>query len=326
MISRIQARDLINSEEFVREPVNEICDKINESKNNKIILEGTRGCGKSTVLYNLKYSSINTKNPTIYTLFDPVILFSKSNEKYFNYNFKKQYYELRLCFRLLGFIKKYYGLVYEKYFKEIYIELEKYSTVIDEIINNSFYKNTECNELFELTEPTLRIIDKLKEVLKLESLNISFDRFDWVNGSDPVVQQILSEYFDLFDKVILTTDDECINEKKTELEKKGYSFETIDYAKNEIVIKQIIKSRLNNNKEKTIFKEEYITDKIYSDLIEKTNGNITLLFDIVRDVIGLCDWNNKTDDIENLFYVQSEYELKKEKQFKKLYNNPNLYL
>ena len=175
MISRIQARDLINSEEFVREPVNEICHKINGSKNNKIILEGTRGCGKSTVLYNLKYSSINTKNPTIYTLFDPVILFSKSNEKHFNYNFKKQYYELRLCFRLLGFIKKYYGLVYEKYFKEIYIELEKYSTVIDEIINNSFYKNTECNELFELTEPTLRIIDKLKEVLKLESLNIWFD-------------------------------------------------------------------------------------------------------------------------------------------------------
>ena len=130
----------------------------------------------------------------------------------------------------------------------------------------------------------------------------------------------------MFDKVILTTDAECINEKKTELEKKGYSFETIDYAKNESVIKQIIKSRLNNSKEKTIFKEEYITDKIYSDLIEKTNGNITLLFDIVRDVIGLCDWNNKTDDIENLFYVQSEYELKKEKQFKKLYKNPNLYL
>lgn len=326
MINRIQARDLINSSEFVREPVNEICERIKENNNNKIILEGTRGCGKSTVLYNLKYNGINTKNPTIYTLFDPVILFSESNEKRFDYNFKKQYYELGLCFRLLGYIKKYYALVYEKYFKEIYAELERYSTVVDSQINDTFTKGLSCTNLFELTQPTIKIINRLKEILKLDTLNISFDRFDWVNGSDLVAQQILSEYFNLFDKVILTTDDNSIEEKRKTLEEKGFSFETIDYGKNEIVIKQIIKSRLNNSEEKTIFKEEYITDKIYNNLIEQTDGNISLMFEIIRDVIRLCDWNNKVDDLENLFSVQSYYELKKDKQLKKMYKNTSLYL
>jgi hypothetical protein len=61
-------------------------------------------------------------------------------------------------------------------------------------------------------------------------------------------------------------------------------------------------------------------------LIEKTNGNISLMFDIVRSVIFLCDWNNKVDNLENLFSVQGNYELKKDKQFKKMYKNPNLYL
>ena len=326
MFGRIDARDIINSNVFVSEPVNEICEKIKENKNNKIILNGTRGCGKSIVLYNLKYNGINTKNPTIYTLFDPAILFSKSNERYFDYNYKRQYYELRLCFRLLGYIKKYHGLEYQKYFKDIYAELEKYSTIIDSKINDTFYENLEFTELFEQTDPTNRIINKLKNELNLDTLNISFDRFDWINGSDPLIQQILSEYFNLFDKVILTTDDDGIEEKRKNLEEKGFSFKTINYGQKENIIKEIIKLKLNNEEESTIFKEEYITNKIYSYLVEKTNGNIRLMVDILREVIRICDWDNSVENLENLITQQTEYEIKKEKQFKKMYQNPNLYL
>jgi len=323
MINRIQARDLINSNEFVREPVNEICNKIKENKSNRIIL---KGFGKSTVLYNLKYSSINTKNPFVYAHFDPVSLFYKSNEKYFDDNFKRQYYELGLCFRLLGYIKKYYGLVYEKYFKEIYLELEKHSNVIDAKINFSRYEDISSVDLFELKEPSKRIINRLKEVLKLDTLNIGYDRFDWVNGGDSKVQQILSEYFNLFDKVVLTTDDDSIDRKIKSLEEKGYCFETVDYGKNIAVVRQMIKARLDNIEEPIIFKEEYITDEIYNDLIKKTNGDIELIFDIVREVIGLCIFNNSIDNIETLFLTQGNYYIESEKKFKKMFKNPKLYL
>lgn len=323
MISRIEARNLINSNEFVSEPVNKICDRIKQNKNNKIIL---KGFGKSVVLYNLKYSSINTKNPFVYAHFDPVSLFYKSNEKYFDDNFKKQYYELGLCFRLLGYIKKYYGLVYEKYFKEIYLELEKHSNILDERINFSRYKETSTIDLFELKEPTTRIINRLKEVLKLETLNIGYDRFDWVNGGDSKIQQILSEYFNLFDKVVLTTDDDSIDRKIKILKEKGYSFETIDYGKNVAVVRQMIKARLDNLEEPIIFKEEYITDEIYNDLIEKTNGDINLIFAIVSEVIGICIFNNSVGNIENLFLTQGNYHVESDKIFKKMFKNPKLYL
>lgn len=323
MYGRIDARDIIHSNVFVSEPVNEICNRIKENKNSKIIL---KGFGKSVVLYNLKYSSINTENPYVYARFDSVSLFYKSNEKYFNDNFKKQYYELGLCFRLLGYIKKYYGLVYEKYFKEIYLELEKHSNIIDEKINFARYKETPNVDLFELKEPTIKIINRLKEVLKLDTLNIGYDRFDWVNGGDANVQQILSEYFNLFDKVVLTTDDDSIDRKIKSLEEKGYSFETLNYGKNINYVKQMIKARLDNLEEPIIFKEEYITDEIYKDLIEKTNGDIKLIFAIVSEVIGLCAFDNSAKNLEKYFLTQSNYHVESDKKFKKMFKNPNLYL
>ena len=323
MIGRIDSRDIIHSNVFISEPVNEICDRIKENKNNKIIL---KGFGKSVVLYNLKYSSVNAKNPYVYARFDSVSLFYKSNEKFFNDNFKRQYYELGLCFRLLGYIKKYYGLVYEKYFKEIYIELEKHSNIIDSKINFARYKDTPNVDLFELKEPAIRIINRLKEVLKLDTLNIGYDRFDWVNGGDAKIQQILSEYFNLFDKVVLTTDDDSIDNKIKSLEAKGYSVETLDYGKNINYVRQMVKARLDNLEEQTIIKEDYITDEIYKDLIEKTNGDMELMFAIVNEVIGLCAFDNSVKNLEKHFSTQSNYHVESDKKFRKMFKYPNLYL
>lgn len=323
MFGRIDARDIINSDVFVSEPVNEICGRIKENKKNKIVLTG---CGKSVVLYNLKYSSVNTKNPYVYARFGSVSLFYKSNEKFFDDNFKRQYYELYLCFRLLGYIKKYYGLVYEKYFKDIYLELEKHSNIIDSKINFARYKETPNIDLFELKEPATRIINRLKEVLKLDTLNIGYDRFDWVNGGDAKIQQILSEYFNLFDKVVLTTDDDSIDNKIKSLEAKGYSFESLEYGKNINYVKQMIKARLDNLEEPTILKEDYITDEIYKDLIEKTNGDMDLIFAIVNEIIGLCAFDNSTKNLERYFLTQSNYHVESDKKFRKMFKNPKLYL
>lgn len=330
MISNIQPKELINTDQFVREPVDNICKAINKDTSNKIILNGSRGSGKSTVLYNLENRGLGTENQSIYMCFDSCKLFSESN-KFFNQEFKKQYYELVLSFNLLSYVSKNYSLIYEKHFKDIYIELKDISKKIDNQIKIANFEEIKFKNMIVPFEISTKIINKIVKYLDINNLNLCIDRFDWTNGNNEIVQQILSEYFDMFDKVIITTDDETLkNSKNIELNKKGYSFITIDYGKYKNIIKEIIKKRIKfynqKNGRNSIFQEQLITDKIYKDLIEKTDGNISLLLDIIREVADLCEWEEKTENLENLFNTQSENQLEQIKQFRKISKTPRLYL
>lgn len=332
MISHIQSRELIKSREYVREPIDVINKKIKNTKEDKIILTGPRGGGKSTILCGLEDNGLGNNNQTIYTCFDSVILFEKNNEKYFDEDFKKEYYELIVCFKLLSYMRDNYGIIYKKYFDKIYIDLKKISEEVDKEINNACFGEIEIKRLLNPLETSSKIINKLKDILELDTLSLALDRFDWINGSDESIQKILSNYFNLFDKVILTTDDETLQDinNRNSFEKKGYSFLTIDYGKEKDVLKEIIKRRIGLYNElqgkKTIFKEEYITDKIYEDLIQVTNGNISLLLDIVREVADLCDWEERIDNVESFFATQKTHQLNTEKRLRKMSKPKKLYL
>ena len=58
----------------------------------------------------------------------------------------------------------------------------------------------------------LLFIERLKKHLDISSLILAIDRFDWTNNGDPLTQNILSRYFDMFDKIIITTDDESLTD------------------------------------------------------------------------------------------------------------------
>ncbi len=66
-ILKINAKELVNSTSFVREPVEKEVRGILSSSSKRIILTGGNGVGKSTVLCSLEQSGHYSNEKTIYT-------------------------------------------------------------------------------------------------------------------------------------------------------------------------------------------------------------------------------------------------------------------
>lgn len=330
MIKYIKPQELLTTPEFVREPVDNLSKKLKESSSKKIILNGGRGTGKSTVLYNLEHKGIETREPTIYTQFDSVINFSITPNEVFNEAFFEHYYELCFSWKLLRFIENNYPLNYEKYFQDIERLLKTMSEELDRNIRSAGYNGLSLNRYLSSTEISAKILTRLNYCLRLSSCNLAIDRFDWTNGRSAFSQQILSRYFDLFDKTIITSDDETLDDvnRRKQLDDKGYSFITTNYGNDIEIVKQIINKRilLSNINSKIKFDITKITDEIYIDLIQKTSGNISSMLASINEVINLSKWYNGMADINDLFDSAIEEELSKAKQLKKITTPTRLYL
>ena len=185
MFYRINTKDLLNSTEFVNEPVDKICSDINNSSSKKIILSGGRGTGKSIVLQNVENIGINKENQTIYTIFDSVISFRQipQEELFFNH-----YYELVFSLKLLNYIKKYYVLLYEKHFNKSKLFLEDIANDTDEYIRKIHYEDIELKRYLTTKEISSLIVKELKGCLKCDNLQLAIDRFDWINGNSSLAQ------------------------------------------------------------------------------------------------------------------------------------------
>jgi len=337
MIINVNAKKTLNTKEYVREPVDEICKEINENTSSKIILTGERGCGKSTVLHNLENRGLGTQNQCIYTRFDSCGVTGVHNDELFNERFFEHYYELVLSYDILNYIKNNYGLTYEESFKN-------YATVLNDISNQtSHYINeipfdidrTESflSRMLAQSEFTKPILDEFKDRLGIESLTIAIDRFDWTNANSPISQKVISRYFDTLDKVIITTDDDSIFDENNRLalEFKDYSIIDVCYSKDKDVAKEIIKRRIqhhnNNIKDGYIpFSLENITDSMYQSLVQKTNGNLSLMFSIIGETIDIWQWDNGKCDLEKTIECMTDDGIKKMKLLRKALGIKNLYL
>ena len=309
MFKYINPDKIIKSDKFVREPVSEVTKKISNNPSKRIILNGGKGTGKSVILQNLEYRNLDYDSRAIYTKFDPTINFAKNPDEFYDSKFFDHYYEMKLCFKLLSYIKNNYSLLFESDFQDFYEQLSQISKRTVFYINNRVFKEQKLDSYLEPFEISPKIIEKLKKVLGVDTLNLAIDRFDCTNGSSEYSQKALSNYFDLFDKTIITTDDEEIDEQ--ELINKGYSFIKSDYGYDRNVIKEIIKKRIKSSNEKIEsinlnrridnqlkkFDASTIDEKIYDILSRDCNGNISLSIDSVSDYIDLLSVNH--DKIEN---------------------------
>ncbi|MBQ7140449.1 MAG: hypothetical protein IJO32_03000 [Bacilli bacterium] len=332
MLNNINKQEILNSSKFVREPVDNICNEINNNTSRKIILTGGRGIGKTTTLYNLENRGVGTKKQCIFTRFDSCAMSTVNQNETFNERFFNHYYELILSHKLLSYIKKYYGLTYENNFKEIKSLLDNISNDTNTFINNLIFEKQNMNRYLELTEYSSLIIDRLKKDLDISTISLAIDRFDWTNSNSILSQNILSNLFSMFDKVIITTDDESLKneENKNKVENKGYSFVNVNYGKDKLVIKEIIRKRVehynkHSNMEKT-FPIEIITDKIYQDLINKTNGNISLMLDSVSEVINMWNWKQGNLDLPKQFDIATNDQINTSIKIKNMSKQPKLYL
>lgn len=310
MFKNINPEKIVKSDQFVREPVSAVTKKIANSSSKKIILNGGKGAGKSVILQNLEYKNLDTENQTIYTKFDRDIKFAKNPDEYYDSKFFNHYFEMELCLKLLSYIRTNYSLLFEANFQEFYEQLSQISKRTFFYINNRVFKEQKLDSYLEPFEISTKIIERLKKVLGIDTLNIAIDRFDWTKGTSEYSQKALSNYFDLFDKTIVTTDDEDIDEQ--ELVNKGYSFVKSDYGYDRNVIKEIIKRRikagnerieyinLNRNIDDQIkkFDASRIDEKIYDIVSENCDGDISLTIDAVGDYMDVLSVNG--DKIENL--------------------------
>lgn len=315
-------KNIINSSNFVKEPVEKVIDTINKSDKNKIVLTGPRCGGKSIVLRSYEKELINSDNPSIYVFMGPGL------ESYTKSEFEiKLSCELHLCSWIISYIEEYYNDLYELCFVEIRNEVRNKRKLLVRYINEGLFYDLDFPfKEFVPGDLLSRIIEKMKQVMNFDTITICLDRFDWRNvGNSNTFQKAVSFYFDLFDKVILTTDDNevynNINNRRDNLNANGYDVIDVDYGKDTYVTKKIISADLkyyakNKSEMRGINNRQFIdlryllSEDKYNNLIQRCEGNFELLFATIRKLYAwdLDDENN----ISRIFdYFEESLEHKK---------------
>ena len=332
----LNTQELLRSCEFVKEPVDELCSKIEESSSKKIVLCGGRGIGKSTVLCHDEAKKLRTPNKCIVTRFDSAGLYPNYPD-IFNEKFYSHYYEIVFSYSLLNYIKRNCNIAQLNDVDRVI--LNKYQYLLDQFaeekriyVNNVFYDDkVSLSKYLETGEIVGEILKPLKNIFKLDTFSVAIDRFDWTNNNQKISQDILSKYFDIFDKVIITTDDEDLkNESNREtLHKKGYTFIDINYGQNKEIVKNIAEKRiakLNQNINNLAFNYSLIADMIDENLIAKTNGNIGMMMRIVDFTYDMFQWEDGDCNISEAFNVSIDKQLEENKQLRKVIKSPKLHL
>lgn len=326
----VNSSQLIYDSKFIKEPADKYSRVLQEKSSNRIILNSGRGTGKSVILNNMENRNIGTNEPVIYTHFDSIVNFSRVPTKYFNEVFFEHYYEINFSWKLLNHIKKYYGITYENYFKDIELLLKKITEELDESVRRLYIDEMVINNPQYATQISSEIINRLKKHLGVSSVILAIDRFDWTNGRSDYVQQILSKYFDIFNKVIITSDDETLADEtvRKSFEDKGYSFVSQNYGNDLSIIKSIINRRIEiyNSINNDNFNADNITDIIYENLINNSNGNISTMLTIVYEVINLNKWENGNVNLLDLFQKCTEEQNNNVKELKRIFIPPKLHL
>lgn len=322
-MSNINPKMNNNSDWFVSKPVDEICEKIENSESNKIIVTGNRYSGKTTVLKRLEERGLNTDNQTICTDFLYPVLPAKEPDACYDKEFFNSFYEALFTKKILKYILHNNRAEFYNYFG------------YDSIINSYCLKDTEhfinANVLFKnmirndssyfpkKKEYSKDLLEKMKNLLEVEKINLAIINFDQTNNSSKYAQNLLSDYFDMFDKVILEVHDQKINRKK--LIEKGYDFQRVNYGYRKDVIKDILLKRIKRYNDGDI--EYRIPKHLYRDenlikVFKKANGNISLMIDslFAADELRRFQGIITPDTINNVIEAEKSKTLKYS-------NNPN---
>ncbi len=312
---------IINTSEYVKEPVDKEVNDILNLEINKIILTGGRGVGKSAVLGVLEKRGLGSDEKTIYMCADPQVIVSTEPIDSFNDAAFEYLYELHFTRNLLFYIKKFYPEIFEKYFTNDkkfadYLLEELYTS-----INNMGYEDVSINSKYTTKGLSVGVLDKFCAVTNTNKINLAFDRFDWASGSSEYVQKLHERYFDMFNKIIVTSDDETIDKK--ELEGKGYAIKSISYGSDRKTLAEIIKCR------KSLYagNESYVelfTSNTLLDKLSVFGSNTDLVLDALyrmSDYIHIFD-----GDVEKALKMAVEDTIKNNRLFQDISPKTKLYL
>jgi len=330
LIKKQRAKDKVNNNDFYKKPVDKIIEEIKTNEEDRIILTGSRGCGKTTVLTSLANDSIYTESPCFFTSFESVGIFSglkqATEERCY-----KHYYELVISSRLLNFIKTYYNNIFEAYFKEDFEKINNLLKELDNFIRNYLYTGAKIKKIYTSGSLIEQIIYKIKSILNLETLNLAIDRFDWIDNRKKISQEILSEYFKYFDKSIITSDDKDLTKERLDvLSQKGYKTIEVSYGKNYEIIKEILRrhalyynSHLKENNKYFPFNE--ITEGTLKEITLLANGDIETILIAMQDANLMYDWSLKCKLNEQII-IETKDKLRKREEVESISQKRTLHL
>ncbi len=315
-MKNIHASKLIYQDEFLREVTDKECEKLNTLNSGTIIINGGRGSGKSVLLNeNTNRELGKPLNQTILMNFDPMKL---NQYKDFDNNFFEHYYEILFAKKLLNYLQINYPITFQKEFLKENDKISNCILELDNYLREFLFSDININKYYQTNELVNDIIKKMINKLKVDYLNLAIDRFDWINNSNELTQKILSKYFNNFNKTFITVDDETIDDK--DLQNNGYQLMNISYNYRIDILKEIFRRRLKTIE--TNFKVEFIPDGIFDYLVIKTKGNISLMFDILKEWILDYDWDPKCEiDLSAINQELAHYEA-----IRKLGGLPKFYL
>lgn len=319
--------ELMDSYVLVEKPVDKEVASILNSESKKIILAGERKTGRTVVLRSMEKRGLNTKEQSIYCWHEGIIMHSIEPDGWFNKEAFDCYYELCFMKVINKYIRDNYPSIYEKYFKEDK-GIKRYHSIckqFDSTFNNHLFGDEPFDIKLASKELSKGILDKFREIQELDRLNLLVDGFDRINGSSKYVQEIYQRYFDMFDKVVVTTDDKSINRRK--LRKEGYDIRKIMYGNNKNVVKEIIERRVaayEFEKHVRVGRKRFIDDSFISRLIQEM-GTLGLSIEVVSEIIANLDFYKGRSFEEMTDYAIEEVKSSEEKNAKRL-GKTKLYL
>lgn len=294
---------IVESSNFVKEPVQKIITAIDSSSCHEVVLTGPRSGGKSIVMNAYQKEKVGTGEDAVYVFLDSSINVSYLTDRELSYR-----YELYLAGYVLSYIRKNYRDLYEENFVKLHDEIKFSSQKFLDFINTKAIL-IERNQKFSGISPRGKLIEKviteMKKYLGSEAITICLDRFDWMNSSNDTFQKMAAFYFQFFDKVILTSDDKEIvtdfTYKRSSLSHNGVDFIDVDYGKNYNIAKEIVtadlayyasaKHTMGNSFENRQYVDikKLIPYATYNKMIKNCDGNFGILFQTLREFYGLGD-------------------------------------
>jgi len=200
-MKKINERDIIYTEEVEK--------NINDLVNNNgriLIVTGARQSGKTTLLK--EYEKIETLKNNI--------VFPVDFEKYYlntlNQKTRQIYIELILCKELLLKIKDTY-LINNQEIQKLFFEVDRKIINLCDYINSDPY-NGNCKLEYLLKGSLItKIVNEIKKS-GVGKVILEIDRFDWIGESSQYYQEELLSYSQIFDKLVITSDDENLYDYK----------------------------------------------------------------------------------------------------------------
>jgi len=307
-------KNVENNEIIITNEFKNILCNIENDKHPVVILTGARQCGKTTILK--EYEKLETiKNNIVLT-----IDFQKYYNGTLNQKKRETYVELILCKELLDKIKDTSYLWNSMEIQRILFEVERKIRILYDYISSEPYNDsTQKLELISIKGNLLsRIIDVIKKG-GIDKIILQLDRFDWIGDSSKYYQQELLSYSNIFDKILVTSDDEDIYYYKDALEKEGINIIKIDYSKKIDFVTKILKEKIKHFKYISMNVYQLFKDDIYKYFINLCNGNIDIMLKIIYEINNVEEFLSHSQLIElidsEFNKKQSIYSLVKSKKF-----------